>query len=179
MNSSIDAEATLLSAAHPQVSKRTCISSILLSSLLALGGGIAISVSLGMNRTSSTLNMIVLTSGAILLLVAMYRLFWRSREMVYAPTGSVISDGTCFLDICDLKRMEDMLEQGNFETTGKLPFKHSGTVRMDYMLSKDHRFAAVQLFKFIPYTYEPVSQVYYYTDVAASQFADCLSDKNF
>lgn len=179
MNSNIGVEATLLSAAHPQVSQHTSTSSVLCSSLLALGGFIAIFVSLDMDRSSSTLCMVVLTLGTIFLLIAMYRFFWRSRDLVYTPTGSVIVDGSCFLDICDLKQLEEMLEQGKFEMSDRLTFKHSGNVRMDYMLSKDRKFAAVQLFKFIPYTYEPISQVFYYTDETARLFTNHLSDKSF
>lgn len=179
MNSIMYAEATLLSATHPQIAKHTSALSVFFSSFLALGGLVAIYFSLELDRSSSTLCMILLTLGTILLLVALYRIFWRCRETVYIPTGSVIDEGSCFLDICDLQHLSDILEQGRFETSGSLTFKHSGNVRMDYMLSKDRKFAAAQLFKFIPYTYEPVSQVYYFTDGAARQFANHLSDKSF
>ena len=32
---------------------------------------------------------------------------------------------------------------------------------MDYMISQDKKFVAAQLFRFIPYTYEPASSVFY------------------
>ena len=31
---------------------------------------------------------------------------------------------------------------------------------MDYLMSRDGQFVAVQLFQFVPYTYEPVSEKY-------------------
>ena len=45
---------------------------------------------------------------------------------------------------------------------------------MDYLISHDKRFAAVQLFRFIPYTYEAASSVYYLTGQDALDFTRCL-----
>jgi len=42
------------------------------------------------------------------------------------------------------------------------------------MVSKDGKFAAVQLFRFVPYTYEPISDIYYYTDADAKAFQNYL-----
>ena len=44
----------------------------------------------------------------------------------------------------------------------------SGNIRMDVILSADKKFAAVQLFQFIPYTYQPITSVQYFTDEQAS-----------
>ena len=41
---------------------------------------------------------------------------------------------------------------------------------MDYMISQDKKFVAAQLFRFIPYTYEPASSVFYFTGDDASAF---------
>lgn len=50
---------------------------------------------------------------------------------------------------------------------------------MDYLISHDKRFAAVQLFRFIPYTYEPASSVYYLTGQDALDFTRCLETNKF
>ena len=46
---------------------------------------------------------------------------------------------------------------------------------MDYMYSKDRKFAAVQLFQFVPYTYQPVTAVHYFTNDAAAAVAAFLT----
>ena len=51
----------------------------------------------------------------------------------------------------------------------------SGNARLDYMVSKDGKFAAAQLYRFIPYTYEPFSRVYYYTEADSASFARRLN----
>ena len=179
MNQTDYAEATLLSAVHPHLSKHTNVFSILISVLVALAGIAAIVWALDLDKSSSTLSMTLLTLGTILLLVALYRMFWRSRETVYLPTGSCITEGSYYLDTCDLNGLSSMLEQGDFNASKGIAFKVSGNARMDYMLSKDHQFVAVQLFRFVPYTYEPASQVYYYTGNEAALFARHLNDKSF
>ena len=42
---------------------------------------------------------------------------------------------------------------------------------MDVILSADKKFAAVQLFQFVPYTYQPITSVQYFTNEKASAIA--------
>lgn len=178
MNQSASVEATLLSAAHPHISKHTSVLSILVSSLIGLLGIAAVISSLNMDDSSSTLSMAMLTLGAILIFMAIYRIFWKSTEVVYIPTGSVVSDGSCYMDSCDLSEMNRLMDSKNFSLSTRMTFKQSGNGRLDYLISKDRQFAAVQLFHFVPYTYEPASPIYYYTGDDAAAFARYLCAKN-
>ena len=110
---------------------------------------------------------------------AVFRLFWRSKEWVYAPTGSVAKEGACFFDVCDLQALTETLEKKGFETKNDVKVKTNGNVRMDYMISQDKKFVAAQLFRFIPYTYEPASSVFYFTGDDASAFVHCLETSEF
>ena len=42
-------------------------------------------------------------------------------------------------------------------------------------ISEDKKFAAVQLFQFVPYTYQPVTAVHYFTNDAAAAVAAFLT----
>ena len=46
---------------------------------------------------------------------------------------------------------------------------------MDVILCADNKFAAVQLFQFVPYTYQPVTAVHYFTNDAAAAVAAFLT----
>lgn len=49
------------------------------------------------------------------------------------------------------------------------------------MISQDNKFAAVQLYQFVPYTYTPVTSVRYYTGsdaVAVSTFLEKCKQHN-
>lgn len=92
--------------------------------------------------------------------------------MVYLPTKSPIVEGSIFVDSADLEVLNKILKNRNFEDT-KITFKQNGNGRVDYVVSKDCQFMGVQLFHFVPYAYEPFSEIYYYTD------ADALAFKNY
>lgn len=175
MNQTLGMEATLLSAVHPHVSKHTSVYSILLSSVIALAGVASIVLAVQSDGLSATLSMALLTVGTILVLVALYRLFWKSTEVVYIPTGSIIKEGTCYVDSADLRELADMMAAKGFKCPRKVAFKSSGNGRMDYLVSKDGQFAAVQLFQFVPYNYEPATAVHYYVGDDAASFMRYLS----
>lgn len=174
MNKNSYVEATLLTATHPHISKHTNLSSILISCVLIVCGIASVWVSLDMEEVSSTYSMLLLTLGAFCLLYAMFRLFWRSKEKVYTLTGSSIVEGSCYWDSSELQPIMKMLDHSEFKTNNNAAAKAGGNVRLDYLLSKDYKFAAVQLFQFVPYVYEPVTKVYYYTDETAANFAKYL-----
>ena len=163
MSNTVSTEATLFSTTHPDVVKRTSISSVIISAILCVIGAGAFATSLKMGDSSSTMSMVFMAGGTILFLWAVFRLFWLSKEWVYAPTGSVAKEGACFFDVCDLQALTETLEKKGFETKNDVKVKTNGNVRMDYMISQDKKFVAAQLFRFIPYTYEPASSVFYFT----------------
>ena len=170
MSNTVSTEATLFSTTHPDVVKRTSVSSIIISAILCVIGAGAFATSLKMG---------LMAGGTILFLWAVFRFFWRGKEWVYAPTGSVAKEGTCFFDVCDLQALTDALEKKGFETRNDVKVKTNGNVRMDYMISQDKKFVAAQLFRFIPYTYEPASSVFYFTGDDASAFVHCLETSEF
>lgn len=179
MNKTTITDARLLCASHPHITKHTSVFSLVVSSIIALVGVVVIFFALDLDQSVSTLCMSLLTVGTILLLVAVYRFFWKSKEMVYLPTGSIVREGTCYLDIEDLQPMKEKLEQGGFESLGNIRIKMSGNARLGYMISRDGKFAAAQLYRFIPYTYEPFSKVYYYKEADAASFIRRLNTGNF
>ena len=170
-------EETLLYSAYPQVAKRMSLTSILLSLLVASVGTVMIVFSMHMEEDSSTLRMSFFTLGPILLLAALYWMFSKSTVMVYTPTGSMISESSYYMDSCYLSELMDAMEQRRFGALTKVNFKPNGNGRLDYLISKDRQFVAVQLFHFVPYAYEPVSQVYYYVGDDAAAIARYLPNK--
>ena len=155
---------SLFSNVHDHVSRRTDIRSIIFSVILILIGGAAFYVSIMEGNESSSISMLVMTIGAALLLVGVFRLFWKSHSWFYTPTQS---------------RMKSVLESNNFSGEKTVRSGNTGGIRMDYMYSKDHKFAAVQLFQFSSYIYQPVTDVFYYKDMTADEFICCAEKKMF
>lgn len=179
MNKTIPAGETLFSTAHPDIVKRTSVSSVVTSVIICLVGVGAFVASLEMGDSSSTLSMLFMTGGTLLFLLVIFRLFWKSKEWIYLPTGSVAKESACFFDVCDLQALKEALETGNFSNKSDVKVKPNGNVRMDYVMTKDKKFIAAQLFRFVPYTYEPASSVFYYTGSDANAFINCLNTSEF
>ena len=174
MNQTIQAEETLFSAAHPQLYKKISVNQILVSSLIALGGIVAIVIMVLMKESDSTLSMALLTVGILLLLLSIYRFFKKSHDTVYKPTGSTIRTNTLYMDTAELQELLRRLKKNDFSSSSRFAFKEGGNGRMDYMISNDGRFVGVQLYQFVPYTYEPISDKLYYIDDDAVIVANCL-----
>ena len=75
-------EEILLSSTHVMLDKHISVQQLLISSLIALGGIVAIILMMVVDESDSTLSMAQLTIGVILLIYALYRFFTKSHETV-------------------------------------------------------------------------------------------------
>ena len=165
---------TLFSTKHPQLDKHISVKQILVSSLIALVGVVGVVLSCVVDESDSTLCMALLTVGILLMLFALYRFFTKRYETVYKATGSEVRSGTLYMDAVELQNLQRMMEKNDFSLSSRLVFKEGGNGRLDYLVSKDGKFVAAQLLHFVPYSYEVVSDVYYYTDDDAVVVSRCL-----
>ena len=146
-------EETLFSSTHVHLDKHISVKQILVSSLFALAGIVAIVLMLMMDASDSNLSMVLLTVGVILLLYSFYRFFSKSHEIIYTPTGSEVRSGTLYMDATELQHFQQMVKKNDFSTSSRVVFKEGGNGRLDYLISKDNRFVALQLFHFIPFEF--------------------------
>ena len=175
MKQTTQVEETLFSSTHIQIDKRISVKSILVSSLIASAGVVGIVLSCLLDKSDSTLCMTLLAIGVMLVLFALYRFFTKSYELIYNPTGSEVRSGTLYMDVTELQNLKEMMLKNNFSASSKLIIKEGGNGRLDYLASKDGKFVATQLLQFVPYTYEPVTGVCYYTGDDAVAVARCIN----
>lgn len=168
-------DATLFVSEHPDIVKRTSFSGLILSVAMLLIGILIFASIFEMSDKSSTVSMALMVLGTALVLLGVFRLFWKSKEMVYLPTGSVAKERSLFFDLKHINKLAEMIERGKLDAESSVKSDASGNVRMDVMLSQDNKFAAVQLFQFVPYTYTPVTSVRYFTGNEAAAVSAFLS----
>ena len=157
-------EPTIFASIHPQVVKRISLRKLLFSfSMLFLGCILFLGVFMITDK-SSTLSMACMVAGSVFLLLGIFRLFWKSQDLFYSPTGSVVSQACFFFHLKDLSTLSQVIADKQFGGCNDISTLDSGNVRLDALLSNDHRFVALQLFQFVPYTYTPVTSVLYFTD---------------
>ena len=167
-------DATIFASTHPDIAKRTSVSGLIISCVMLLAGVLAFISTYELEDRSSTISMGLMVLGTALFLLGVFRLFWKSKEVVYLPTGSVAKEQSVFFDLKNLDKLSGMVKSGSFATDTAMKGEASGNIRMDVILSEDTKFAAVQLFQFVPYTYNPVTSVCYFTNGEASALAAFL-----
>lgn len=161
-------DATLFASTHPDIAKRISVSGLIFSVIMLLVGVLVFASVFEMNDKSSSISMMLMVAGTALVLFGVFRLFWRSKVIVYLPTGSITKEQSIFFDLKYLGRLTDMLEHKQMNGEAEIKSDTSGNVRMDVMVSQDNKFAAIQLFQFVPYTYTPVTSVCYFTGSEAA-----------
>ncbi|MBQ8672456.1 MAG: hypothetical protein IJ511_00135 [Bacteroides sp.] len=163
-----------LTAMHPDIVRRFSMSSFLLSLMMLLAGAFMFLSLFEVHDKSSSISMAVMILGTALVLLAVYRMFWKSYETVYRPTGSVTKECNLYFDLKHLPRLTDMLTAEDLDVDTTMRSDASGNVRLNVLISQDNRFAAVQLFQFVPYTYVAVTPVKYYTGNEAAALSAFL-----
>lgn len=167
-------DATIFASSHPDIAKRTSVSGLIFSCVMLLVGVLAFISTFEMEDRSSTISMGLMVLGTALFLIGVFRLFWKSKEVVYLPTGSRAKEQSFFFDLRNLDKLSEMIKNGSFSADTPVKGEASGNIRMDVILSEDTKFAAVQLFQFVPYTYNPVTSVRYFTNGEATALAAFL-----
>ena len=156
-------DATIFASTHPDIAKRTSVSGLIFSVAMLLLGILIFASTFEVTDRSSTLSMLLMVLGTAFFLLGIFRLFWKSKEVVYIPTGSITKERSVFFDLKHMGKLKEMIEKGQLSIEEGVKSEGSGNVRLDVILSQDNKFAAVQLFQFVPYTYTPVTSVHYYT----------------
>lgn len=150
---------SLLEGLNPELVTRTSVSKMLFSAAMLVLGLIFFSIVFQLSDKSSALSMILMVSGSALVLISLFRFFWKSKEVVYAPTGSTAYETSLFFNLKDLPLLSELVEDNKFSSAQSVRSESNGNIRLDVLLTRDHQFAALQLFQFVPYTYSPVTSV--------------------
>jgi hypothetical protein len=176
MSTHTHVDATMLASTRSDVGKRLNISALIRSILILFLGAGALCGTFMLHDPSSATGMALLVAGIALLIYGVVCLLAKSRRLVYLPDGSAIKSYSFYFDLRHLESLRKLIEEKDFARTTAIKSTHSGNIRMDVLLSGCNGFAAAQLFQFIPYNYQPVSETTCMTDNEARQFSSFVSD---
>lgn len=170
-------EATIFASSHPNIVKQTNMAAMIFSGGMVIAGLGILYFSFQIEDKSSTFAMLLMVTGSALMLAAIFRFFWKAKQLVYAPTGSRIKEQTMFYQSVALDPLIHLVESGDFfaNICPELKSTSSGNVRLDILVSSDLNFVALQLFQFVPYTYTPITPVIYFSGEKAKEIAWFLS----
>lgn len=147
---------------HQDIGKQFNIRKTIIGAIILLIGlSILIDAGLLIQESFSLHNIVLLISSILLCLAGFYQLQYKSKEVRYLPTRSVIKEKSYSFNLRYLEALKEMIETGNFSDNHDIEKELNGNLRMDVMMSDDKKFAAVRLAQFIPYSYIPITDIQY------------------
>jgi len=162
---------------HPHIVQKLSLKTIFISVVTFFVGICSIYVCYIQENTKSPLSMIFLLTGIGLIAYGLF-FFTKLRQNIYIETGSVVRSKSYNFEKNKLEHMKvfiSQLSQGDSLKAKPITFSDNGNAKIDVIISADNKFAAVQLFEFIPYSFEPITPVYYFTNQHASDFISYLN----
>ena len=156
-NDILDAKTLLTMASSVKETLNT--KSVSLSVLLAFAGLLLIMLCSWVEDKSSSLYIGGNTLAVVCLLWGFYRLLFKRKTLEYVPSKSKLLTGSFYFDLQNLEKLKRAITSAEDTDYTQFEFMKSGNSRLDYMVSADGSFVAVQLFQYIPYTYEVASDV--------------------
>lgn len=168
------ASVTMLGCKYPAMKKSTNIAILLFSIFLCLLGISMFVLVLNENSFSLYGKFILMLLGMVFLLWGVFESFWRSQRVVYGETKSLIKETILFFDLRYQKELKRMIEEKRMDVDIKLDNIGQDVICMNILLSKDCRFAAVQLFCPDPYICKPISSPSFFYDSETVQISKFL-----
>ena len=167
-----------LSALSPNVKEIVSTKSVVMSVFVALIGLGIIVLSSWIEDKSSSYYIAGNTLAVVLLIGGFYRLLFKRTLLIYSPTNSEMLCGSFYLDTKYLEKLKKDITDNNDTDFSKYELLKSGNLRLDYVISRDSKFVAVQLYQYIPYTFEPACEVTIYEDNKAVNFGRFFLDNH-
>lgn len=150
--------------------------------LLYAGLGIVFGIALiciatfGIADKKSGMYLLLITFGIMALVAFVAMLFLNKGQLIYTPTKSEIRAYEIFFKSEALHNLLQAIEAGNISSLYRMVGEDGQGIRLNVLLSKDNSFAACQLYKYVPYQYEPASEVYKIMDGRVSEFCQCVRE---
>lgn len=139
-----------------------------------LGAGMVVGATVGMSDTSSGWYLSMVCLGTGLLIGFGAKLLLSAGELVHADSGSPVKPYSLFFKAEELERLKVAIEQGNSDVFVRMAGDPGSGLRMDALLAQNDKFAACQLFRYVPYHYEEASEVYPIQDAKCHAFCACV-----
>lgn len=153
-------------------------SSIVKGSILVFAGIATFMLPQILNISMERLSMTLIIAGGTMFFIGLFIALSRGKKLVYAPTASNIKQHFLFFDSKDKRRLVEVINDECFFTDAKdLGALEDGKIRLDILLSDDHKFASAQICEYIGFNYEPASEITYFCDESAQAVADFLAKK--
>lgn len=157
---------TLLCGEENHISKKICIKKILLAlALLLAGGALFLIINLFGFRSDSAWFFACGCIGMLLIIWGGAKLCCDTKHMSYR--GSVLSGHIIYLTNGTAHDAIRAIEQHDWSALAKLVTPAESGAKIELVVSADRQFARCQVLTYVPYQFEPVSDVLFLTPADA------------
>lgn len=154
----------------PDLQKKTNITSFVVSIVLLIFAATLFYLSHVMETSFVTSTEVFVGVAAVC--VAAYMLGWQRTKLINTETGSVVSKDRIFYNPVDLIGIKAALEDENFEAFAGFRRQQDGNVQTIFYFAADHKYIAIQVFKYEPFEFKPQSDIYIFKDVQAMKLIE-------
>ncbi len=159
-----------------EIIKKMNVKALLIYSILIVIGVLCLVAYSTQENKTTNMSMFYMSIGAIFIATGLILMLAKNRHDVYAPTGSPVKKFAHFFHREDMEKLINLLNNKTFPNASPITFSPNASMRMNIIHSADKKIASVQLFEYIPHSYEPASKLFYYTDSEASDFLNYIKD---
>lgn len=157
---------------NKDIRKQTRLS---ISALVVIIVGIVIGgIALLFDDLNSSIPSFLFTLSILLILGGVVKLLVSRTCYVYLPTQSRMKSATYYFDVRESDIIQDCLQMKRFDELARLERRHDNGVKVDILCAENGNFTAVQVSEYIPYTFEAITPVMYYSGEEARRLAVAL-----
>lgn len=162
---------TIIEHSADVLTKQLCIktTAVIVAVLIICMSMTAAALNLDMEATSPVF-LLLTTVGIVGIVISLIKLVSGTKKWVYTPTGSSIKEYSIFFKPTEMYNLKRAIESGDIKSIDSMVNDTNNGIRFDVAMSKDSKFAACQLFEYVPYNYEPATDVYRIDDKALGDF---------
>ncbi len=164
----------LTAASNGKIIKKRDGKSLAVSLALLVAGIVSTIASGSVNDHGTATYMLLITLGIALIVIGSIYLFFGSKSKIYAPTGSAVASKSLFFEEIDKERLWNAVTGERYEELKKFKRGQGSGIRLDIQSSADKKFAGLQVFTYVPYTYAAAGPVYCLYDEKAEQMLEAL-----
>ena len=110
--------------------------------------------------------------GLVAVILSVCLLIFKRRRLVGEESGSVVKKECIYYSVSDLDSIIVALNKQDYFIFLNLRRQDDGNVQMIFYYSMDHQYFAVQVLRYVPFEYEPVSDIYVFRGIVAERFIE-------
>lgn len=130
-------------------------------------------------ESQSSIRMALMFFGAIIFMAGLVKVLMGKKYIVHKESGSRVTNYNLFFDSNVINRLQNILDGKQFDSIPKLKPAdgNKAGVKLDLFISDDKKFAAAQVFQFIPFKYEPAGEQKTFYDNDAQLLANYIPNQ--